>query len=240
MTVTRSTPQPAPTVQQATGPAGPRTPGWRSVMALGPAFYALYTSFQLAVGGDVTRYPGNSERFFALHLAVFVLAGAIAIRSWMVVDVQQLPSVSRRLDRVLGWFALVVASFLALGLHLPGLVDAWRDQPTGTEYLADPIVFWLVKMMDLGLVVPALVAVGIGILVRHHGLDKAGYAAIGWIALLGSAVAGMAIVMQATGDPAASTANTIAFVTFAAIGLGMAWIVCRPMIRGTPPRGDER
>lgn len=210
------------------------------VVALGPAFYALYTSFQLAVGGDVARHPGNSERFFALHLAGFVLAGAIAMGAWLVIEVRDLPPVSRRVDRVLGWFTLVVAGFLAVGLHLPGLVDAWRDQPTGTEYLADPVVFWLVKMMDLGLVVPVLVAVGIGLLAGRDRVGTARYAVVGWIALLGSAVAGMAVVMQATQDPAASTANTIVFTTFATVAIGMALVVYRPMFRGTPPHHDER
>ncbi len=206
------------------------------VLALGPAVYALYMYAQLALGGDVARYPGNSERFFSLYLALFVLAGAIAVRAWTGIDSAALPTTPRRIDRVLGWYAIIVAMFLAVGLHAPGLFDAWRDHPTSTEYLADPVVFWLVKMMDLGLVIPALAVTGIGVLRGNEWVAKAKYAAAGWMALLGSSVAGMAIVMDATNDPAATTANTVAFTLFAIVGLAIAAIVYRPLFVRRPAR----
>lgn len=201
------------------------------VLALGPSVYALYMYSQLALGGDFVRYPGNSERFFLLYLGLFVVAGAIAIRAWVRIDSDRLPVTKRWVDRTLGVFFLVVAAFLAVGLHLPGLVDAWADQPTSAEYLADPAVFWLVKFMDLGIVVPGLVIAGIGILSARPWVAKLEYAAVGWAALLGSSVAGMAIVMQISGDPAASVANTVAFGSFAAIALAMAAVLYTPLLR---------
>ena len=200
------------------------------ILAFGPAVYGLYMYSQLVLGGDVFRYPGNSERFFPLYLGLFILAGFITIRSWQMVQPDSLPATTRRVDRTLGIFFLVVAGFLAVGLHLPGLVDAWSADPTGPEYLADPVVFWLVKFMDLGLVIPGLVAAGVGILRRARWADKIKYMAVGWAALLGASVAGMAIVMQATNDPAGTLANSIAFTVFAAIALGMAWVVYQPVL----------
>jgi len=91
-----------------------------SVLALGPAVYAAYMYSQLALGGDVFRYPGNSERFFLLFLAIFLLAGWIAMAAWKAIGQQELPPISTRLRRVFGWFALVVMFFLVMGLHLPG------------------------------------------------------------------------------------------------------------------------
>lgn len=201
------------------------------VLALGPALYALYMYSQLSLGGDFFRYPGNSEQFFFLYLGLFVLAGVIVIRAWTLIDAERLPVNARWVDRTIGVFFLVMAVFLVGGLHLPGLIDAWADQPTSPEYLADPAVFWLVKFMDLGIVVPGLVAAGIGILRDRPWVAKIKYAAVGWAALLGSSVAGMAIVMQITGDSAATMANTAAFSGFAAIALGMAWVVYAPLLR---------
>jgi hypothetical protein len=40
----------------------------------------------------------------------------------------------------------------------------------------------------------------------------------------------MAIVMQATDDPGASPANTIAFGSFAAVAILVAWMVYRPLV----------
>ncbi len=204
------------------------------VLALGPSVYALYMYSQLALGGDFFRYPGNSERFFLLYVGLFVLAGAVAVGAWGMIDSDRLPVTRPWLDRTLGIFLLVVAAFLMVGLHLPGLVDAWADQPASTEYLADPVVFWLVKFMDLGIVVPGLVVTGVGILTARPWIAKLEYAAVGWAALLGSSVAGMAIVMQITGDPAASVANTVVFASFAAIALALAALLYYPLLRKDP------
>ena len=200
------------------------------VVALGPAVFAVYTYTQLAIGGDYTRYEGNSERFFVLHLAVFVLGSWIALRSWGAIKALRFPPMNRRSRRVLGSLMIVVAGFVLVGLHLPTLIDAWRDQPERPEYLADPAVFWVVKLMDLGIVVPTLTAVGIG-LVRGAGwAHKAAYGVLGWFAQLGSSVAAMAAVMQVNGDPAASTTNTIAFGLFALVGLTIAVRLLHPLL----------
>lgn len=209
-------------------PAGP-------VLAQGPAAYALYMYAQLALGGDPSRYEGNVERFFPLLLGLFVLAGAVAVRAWTLTDPDRLPPSPRWLERTLAAFFLAVAAFLALGLHLPGLVAVWQGQP-GPEYLADPVVFWLVKFMDLGLVVPLLAAVAAGLLRARRWARGARYAAASWAALLGSSVAGMAIVMQVSGDPAASAGNTIAFGAFALVALGLAALLHARLLR---PTGDR-
>jgi len=203
-------------------PSGP-------VLALGPAAYVLYTDAQLALGGDFVRYPGNSERYFLLFLALFVLAGALLVRAWTGLAGARLPVLSRRFRRFVAGFALVIAAFLALGLHLPGLVASLRAAPPGSATLADPAVFWLVKFMDLGVVVPVLVAVAIGLLREREWALRATYAVAGWIACLGSAVAGMAVVMQLTGDPEASMGNVVAFGLFALVGLVIAVSVYRPV-----------
>lgn len=202
------------------------------VLALGPALYGLYMYSQLAVSGDIARYSGNSERFFLLYLGLFVIAGAIAVRAWSLIE-HDLPAPPRRLDRGFAWFLAVVATFLTIGLHLPGMLDAWSDTPTSSEYLADPVVFWLVKFMDLGVVVPVLCVTAFGLLGGRAWAAKARFVAAGWPALLGSSVAGMAIVMQVNGDPAATTANTIVFGAFAFIALGFAWGIYRPLFRQT-------
>lgn len=209
------------------------------ILALGPAVYALYMYFQLSLGGDVLSYAGNSERFFPLFLGLFILAGAILVRAWSAIVFAGLPVPRQRVRRGLGAFLLVVAAFLTVGLHVPGLVDAWADQPTSAEYLADPAVFWLVKFMDLGLVVPLLVVAGIGLLRSRDWAIRIAYGAVGWTALLGSSVAGMAIVMQATGDPAGSPANTIAFSSFAVIALWMALMFYRPLFRSDTGSGHR-
>jgi hypothetical protein len=204
------------------------------ILALGPSVFAIDTYTQLALGADIHRYPGNSERFFLLYLALFILGGTVVIRMWTVINADSLPPTSRSADRWLGWFLLAVASFLVVGLHLRGLADALSASPSAGDYLADPGPFWLVKFMDLGIVIPGMAAIGVGTLRGAKWAVKAKYAAAGWLALLGSAVAGMAIVMQLTGDPAATIANTVAFVAFAAVGLATAVALYRKLFTRDP------
>lgn len=210
------------------------------VLALGPAAYGVYTYAQLALGADVIRYEGNSEQFFGVFLGLFVLAGFLGISAWSRLKVVPLPGPSARTMRIVAWVLIVAAAFLTLGLHLPGLLDVWSGSPQPEEYLADPTVFWLVKLMDLGIVVPGMVAVALGVLRRSAWARTALYAAVGWMALLGAAVAGMAIVMQVESDPGASLSNTIAFSAFALFGLVMAVVLYRPVFRRPPRHALDR
>ena len=72
---------------------------------------------------------------------------------------------------------------------------------------------------------------GVGLLRDSDRVEKVKYAAVGWIGLLGSSVAGMAITKQASDDPAATVVNTIAFTPFAAIGIAIAVAAYRPLFR---------
>lgn len=193
-----------------------------AALALAPSIYALYMYTQLALGNDIGRYSGNSERFFPLFLGLVVLAGIVTVKAIAELLTTDLPALDRSRSRRLGVFLLVVASFLTFGLHLPGMLHLFTGATPGPEYLADPVVFWLVKIMDLGFVVPLLAWAGVSLLRERPGARLLAFAGIGWTALLGSSVAGMAIVMQLNQDPAASAANTLVFGTFAAIAIAFA------------------
>ena len=97
-----------------------------------------------------------------------------------------------------------MAVFVVLGIHLPGLVDALRDRPVGAEYLALPMAFWVVKFYDLGIVAPAALAVGVGLLRRQPWARKPAYGILGGYVLLGWSVAGMGWSMLLGADPDAS------------------------------------
>lgn len=198
------------------------------VLALSPAAYGMYMYFQLGVSGDSARYPGNSENFFPLLLGLFVLCGLIMLMAARV-PAPDIGSPSRRLDLTIGVYLLLVSAFLVFGLHLPGLLAVWGGEPT-VEYLADPGLFWLVKMMDLGIIVPIAVLVGIPLLRTPRRVGLLRYGMTGWAALLASSVAGMAVVMQTTGDPAASGIVTVAFSVFALLAIVLAVLVHRPLI----------
>jgi hypothetical protein len=202
-----------------------------AALALAPASYGLYTYTQLTITGDVVRYDGNAERWYPLLWLLVVACGAVVALAGARLVREPPPTPRPGLERGTGWFLLAVALFLVVGLHVPSLLDAWRDQPTSEEYLADPVAFWVVKLMDLAYVVPLVSAVGVGLLRGRSWARRALAPVVGWCALLASAVAGMAVTMQATGAPGASIGLAAGFVLAAAGAIGLAVAAYRPLLR---------
>ena len=203
------------------------------VLALAPAFFAMYTYSQLILGNEYLRLPGNIERFFPLLLAMFILAAAVTVRGWALAKPEELPASSRRLSRGSGITLVVIAAFVALGLHLPTLVDALGDQPSGAAYLDAPTLFWVVKFYDLGIVVPAALTVGIGLLRHQVWARKPAYAILGAYVLIGWSVAGMGWSMVISGDPDASVAMVVSVTGIACAGAVFAYFLYRPLFRAT-------
>ena len=202
-----------------------------AVLALAPSIFVVYTYTQLILGNEYLRLPGNVERFFPLLLGVFVLAGTIALRAWNSLPAERLPATSAAVDRTAGALLLVIAAFVVLGLHLPNYLDAMRDQPSTVQYLSSPTAFWLVKFMDLGIVVPAAVAVGVGTLRHRPWARKPVYALLGAYTLIGASVAGMAITMAAHHDPDASAVTAAGTTLVAVLLAGVTAYVYWPLFR---------
>lgn len=208
-------------------------------LAIAPAAYGLYLYTQLAISGDPGRYAGNTERWFALFWVLVAACGAVLVAGGVLLSREPEPSYRRGLERASAWYLLLVVLFLVVGLHLPGLADAARETPASEEYLADPVVFWVVKLMDLAYVAPALVAVAVGLL-RSRGWARRLLApAVGWTALLGASVAGMAVTMILTDAPGASLGLTIGFAVFTALAASLAVTAYREVLRRRLQPGQQ-
>ncbi|HST82221.1 MAG TPA: hypothetical protein VLL08_10845 [Kineosporiaceae bacterium] len=207
-------------------------------LALAPAIFAMYTYSQLILGNEFLHLPGNVERFFPLLLTIFLVATAITLRCWHLAQPEKLPSTSSRLEHGSGILLIVIAVFVVLGIHLPNLVDALRDHPKGAAYLATPTTFWVVKFYDLGIVVPAALTVGSGLLRRRPWARKPAYAILGGYVLLGWSVAGMGWSMLLSNDPDASLPLAIGLTALAGAGAVFAYFLYRPLFR-LPAQADE-
>lgn len=199
------------------------------VLSLSPAFFAMYTYSQLILGNEYLNLPGNVERFFPLLLAMFLVAASVAIKGWGLARPEGLPASTRGLARGSGILLVAIAALVVFGLHLPTLVDALGDHPSGTAYLDAPMLFWVVKFYDLGIVAPAALVVGIGLLRRQPWARKPAYAILGGYVLLGWSVAGMGWSMLASGDPQASMGVVIAVTALASAGAVFAYFLYRPL-----------
>lgn len=186
-------------------PAGP-------VLAFIPATFTAYMAPQYIVGPEYLGLPGNNERFFLLHLALFVIAVLTTAAAWQAVDRTRLLPQSdvsdRRRSRVL--IGLVV--FIFAGRWLGGILDLIGGEPTTVDFQENPTAYLLIGLLDLGVIVPCALAAAIALRRQLPWARVAAYAVIGWIALVPAAVAAMAIVMQANDDPNVTASGTIVFV----------------------------
>jgi hypothetical protein len=198
------------------------------LLASGVGVFALYTYAQLVIGQEYLRLPGNVERFFPLLLTVFLLAEATLVLAWRSMP-SDLPALSRRLERIAAGALLAVAVFLVLGQHLRPMLLAWSDPVSLTEYASSPTPFWLVKLMDLGIVVPIAAATGVGLLRGAAWARRVAYPLLTAYTLLGAAVTAMGVVMNLNADPDASPALTVGFALFTAVFAALAAALYRPL-----------
>ena len=130
------------------------------------------------------------------------------------------PRPSPKLERTAAVMLLLVAVFLVFGLHLRSILTAWRDSFALTEYASSPTPFWMVKLMDLGIVVPGSSRHGGGAPEGAAWARRAMYVLLTGYSCLAVAVAAMAVVMYVNADPDASlvlvggfSAVAVAFAT---------------------------
>jgi hypothetical protein len=190
----------------------PRAPA----LALGSLGYALYTHVQFVLAPDYARYPGNNERFFPLYLLVVMTSWIIGLEAWRELSAHPLIAPNHTTSRVLGVVLLGLNALFAFAWWAS--IAATYVAPPSAEYLEHPTAFWLVRLMDLGFVIPIGLVTGLGLLQRKPWASRLAHAFTGMQALLACAVAGMALRMWLARDTGMSAAAAVV-ITAAAAGL---------------------
>jgi hypothetical protein len=102
--------------------------------------------------------------------------------------------------------------------YAASLPELMGGSPGLEDYLAGPTFVWTITLLDLGIGLPAIVATCVGVRRRAAWSQRALYAVVGSLALIGLAVAGMAVAMFARNDPAMSAGGMVMMV---ALGLAL-------------------
>lgn len=200
-------------------------------LALGPALYAVYTYTTAVLGQEYAAYPGNVEKFFPLYAGLVAGGAAVAAAAWSRLGGSTVPAPADGLRRALAGAFLGIGGFFALAWAAQIRLVLAGDPPS--EYVERPTLFWLIKLLDCGFVIPALIATGIGLLRRHPAALRAAYALAPFGTCLAGSVAGMAVAMEVKNDPSSSIAM-LAVVLPATAGLaGLTWRLLRTYGRGT-------
>jgi hypothetical protein len=206
-------------------------------LAFGVGLASLYYGVASVLGADYVQYRGNNERFFLLFLVIIVLAWTTAAWGWSALRTE-----SRRPGRILARSTAIV--FVASGL---AIASAWLIQLatiaangalTGAAdilaYQESPSGFWVVRIVDLGFIVPLAVASGIGLWRGSAAAARAATGIAAFMTLQASAVLAMGVIMLLRADP---TATPGLVVVLAPITVALAFLTSRLLLtyeRATP------
>jgi len=204
------------------------------VLGLGPAAYTAYMIPQYVLGPDYLAIEGDNERLFPLMLALFVLGNVGTVVCFALSDLGRLP-VSGRVERLVGRVLLPIAAVLVFVRYPGGLADWMSSEPSDAGYLAGPAFGWTIALLDLGVALPATVAVCIGVRRGARWAQRGLHAVVAWFALVGVAVAAMAVAMYAREDPAMSAGQLVVMVVLGAMVAALAVALYAPLLRRGMP-----
>ncbi len=189
---------------------GPRRVGLR-LLSGAPGLFAVYMIPQYVVGPDYLTRPGNNQRFFLLHLLLFIVGGAVSVLALTSVRSASFPVLRDSLARTVKRVLFLGAFVLTFGLHFSGVLDALRVHPKNSAFLDSPTAFWFVKLLDLGIIVPASIFGVVALRQRWLIGQKLAYVLVSWLCLDALAVAAMALTMEINHDPTSSRPLGIVF-----------------------------
>lgn len=206
-------------------------------LAFGPAVYTVYTFVTAIVGQEYALYDGNAERAFPLYVGLIAMGGAVAVISLTQLVQQPAPMPARRLRTAVAGIFLLIAAFFAIA-WIGQIAQVYLGEETA-EYRKGPGLFWLIKMLDLGFLLPALAAIGVGLLRQSELALRLAYGMVTYAVCMAGAVLGMGIAMWIEDDPAASIAM-IAFLAPITAGLGLVAARMLMLYRHRDDRRDRR
>jgi hypothetical protein len=208
-------------------------------LAFGIGLASLYYGVASVIGADYVQYQGNNERFFLLFLVIIVLSWTVAAWGWSAMD-----AAPTRPNRVLARATAVV--FVAGGLLIG---SAWLIQlitiaANGSltaaadvqAYAESPSAYWLVRIVDLGFIVPLAIVSGVGLWRGSPTATKAACGVATFMTLQASAVLAMGVVMLVRDDP---TATPLLVIALAPITLALAVLTTRLMLSYMRDEAEE-
>ncbi|MGY2002679.1 hypothetical protein [Blastococcus sp. SYSU DS1024] len=193
------------------------------LLSLGAALTTWYFAAALVLGPIALGGAGIERMFLPLILGVLLLAAAVVVGSWRGLLAGSV-RFDRATSRLVAGLVLVVVTVLVLGRYLPEWV-ALVHGTASSGYPDGPEAWWAVAFTHLAPLLPAMVTTGVGLLRGARWAGMAAFTATGCLALIGTAVTGMAWSAALHGDVSATT-GTAWRMTGLAVLMALPAIVC--------------
>jgi hypothetical protein len=196
------------------------------LLGFGPASYAGYMFLQYVVGPEYATY--TAVAFF--HTAIFSLSCGTAVWAWVLSSRQPLPYLTARRRRLSSAILILLAVFV-MTRYAGAMTGSFTGGTLPAEFLDARTFYWSIFLLDLGVVVPATVAAGYGLIRGVHAAQTALYALVTWYALVPPSVAAMSATMVVNGDPNASSGQTFLLVVVSFVFAAFAAWIYLPLMR---------
>lgn len=200
-----------------------------AVISPGLALFVIYTMVTVVMGQEYEQFPeGNAEKFFLLYAAITALAVVLVLLS-LNATMEMTLHVSSRWISVTKWTLGLAAGLFAL-LWLAQIAAIYRDGLTA-ELAETRLLFWLVKYLDLGFLIPATF---ITIALLHYGQPLASMLVVslsGFIVLMLVAIASMTISSRIHNEPEGVLLLAVGMVVLA-IPVALVWWQWARSVRG--------
>jgi hypothetical protein len=199
-------------------------------LGFGPAAYSAYMFAQYVLGPEYDRYTST----VLFQTVIFALSGVLAVWAWALESRESLPHLTDRRRRVYGVILLLLGAFI-ITRYLPVVLGGALP----SEFVEARTFFWSIFLLDLGVVVPATLVAGLGLLRNERLAHPALYAVMGWYALVPPSVAAMSATMVVNDDPNAVPGQAIMFGVVAIVFASLAVWIFLPLLR-PHPTADQR
>lgn len=197
-----------------------------ALLGFGPASYAGYMFLQYVVGPEYSTY--TAVAFF--HTAIFTLSCGTAVWAWVLGSRQPLPHLTAGRRRLSSAILIVLAAFV-MTRYVGAITGSTTGGTLPAEFLDARTFYWSIFLLDLGVVVPATVAAGVGLIRGAQAAHSALYALVTWYALVPPSVAAMSATMVVNGDANASSGQAALLIVVSVVFAAIAAWVYSPLMR---------
>ena len=199
---------------------------WRSnaqlaaSVALGLALFVIYTMVTVVMGQEFEQFPdGNAERFFLLYIGITSLASVLAVLAINHLIGSNF-EVSARWTTITTWVLGIEAALFAL-MWIGQILGIYRNGMS-TEIEETRLLFWLVKYLDLGFMIP-VIFIALVLLHQHQPLGPVLVVGLaGFVSVMLVAIAAMTIALNVQGESGGSLALAVGMVVLA-IPSALVW-----------------
>jgi hypothetical protein len=199
-------------------------------LALVPTLFSIYTYSSAVLGQEYGRYDGNVEKAFPLYVLLVAGSVVLAAVAWSILSTTAISNPSSRLRRSMAIVPINGDLLIALAWAQQIRLVLTGDPPT--EYVEEPTCIWVIKLFDLGFVIPAAVGAGIGLLKSSPlALRLACY-----VTCMAGAVAGMALAMEIEDDPSSEPLVLVVLIPVTIALAAMTLSLLRSITGGIDPR----